>query len=280
MDDEKRTEFKRILLDLAKSPLSMINSEEECKSFYSRFEDLYYESDDIYFRHFYSDIFLVLTQLQTENEAQSDNNVGSTQTLADNLALLTDNCENLHTDENGINIEPYLKKLNDHVSLEMARFNYFEQKYNNMEVSSNVKELNSRIDEMKQNSNEYSSQINRLKQKLNSAQQEYVAILGVFAAIILAFVGGITFSTSVLQNFDSVSIYRLLLTIDLLGLILINTINLLLKFICHILDKDKKVFFPIKWINIICFAFAALILVAWAFNLDKISNYLGNLFTK
>lgn len=70
-----------------------------------------------------------------------------------------------------------------------------------------------------------------LQKEIKSVEKEYISILGIFAAIVLAFVGGITFSTSVLQNISMVSIFRLLLVIDFLAFILINTIYILVKFI-------------------------------------------------
>ncbi len=285
MKVDKRKDFKQILLQLAESQ-SFLKSLKQQKKFCSRFDRLYDEGNGVYFRHYYSDIFQVLMQLQR------DNTLGSMETLAANLSWLVENYQTLHTNGNDISI--CLKKLNDHVSLEMARFNYFEQQYNNTKENSDLKELYAKveelkqvsdeyypqIDDLKQVSDEYYPQIDDLKQKLNSAQQEYVAILGVFAAVILAFVGGITFSSSVLQNIASVSIYRLLLTVDLLGFILINTISLLLNFICHILGKEKKSYFPIKWVNITCFVLATLILFAWAFNFDKVSYYIDILLGK
>ena len=43
---------------------------------------------------------------------------------------------------------------------------------------------------------------------MESSQREYIAILGIFAAVVLAFTGGIAFSTSVLNNVAKASIYR------------------------------------------------------------------------
>lgn len=59
-----------------------------------------------------------------------------------------------------------------------------------------------------------------LQKEIKSVEKEYISIQGIFAAIVLAFVGGITFSTSVLQNISMVSIFRLLLVIDFLALFL------------------------------------------------------------
>lgn len=93
-------------------------------------------------------------------------------------------------------------------------------------------------------------------------EKEYITILGIFAAIVFAFIGGITFSSSVLQNIDAVSIYRLLIVIDLLAMILINSIYVLVKFIMHINDKGKSLF-QICNLNIIMLLIAILIIIAW-----------------
>ena len=80
----------------------------------------------------------------------------------------------------------------------------------------------------------------KLQQQVKGVEREYISILGIFASIVLAFVGGITFSTSVLQSISAASIYRLLLTIDFLAFVLINTIYILAKLIFTIKDKDAK----------------------------------------
>ncbi|WP_276788561.1 hypothetical protein [Veillonella magna] len=90
-----------------------------------------------------------------------------------------------------------------------------------------------------------------LLEQIKKIEREYISILGIFAAIILTFVGGITFSTSVLDNISSSSIFRLLLIIDFLAFILINTLYLLIKFILTINDKTID-FYNITTLNKIC----------------------------
>ena len=50
-------------------------------------------------------------------------------------------------------------------------------------------------------------------------EKEYISILGIFASIVLAFVGGLTFSTSVLANIDKASIYRLVIIACIIGIV-------------------------------------------------------------
>ncbi len=114
-----------------------------------------------------------------------------------------------------------------------------------------------------------------LKNEIKSVEKEYISILGIFASIVLAFVGGITFSSSVLQNIASVSIYRLLIVIVLLAFVLVNVIWLLIKFIAEINDKNIKLF-SIRWFNTVCIIFVIFIFIAWALNVQDVADYLQN----
>ena len=114
-----------------------------------------------------------------------------------------------------------------------------------------------------------------LQKQIKGVEKEYITILGIFAAIVLAFVGGITFSTSVLQNISATSIFRLLLVVDFLAFVLINTIYILLKFIFAITDKNTKLF-NIKALNIACLLIAIIIVISWIFNVDQVPDFISN----
>lgn len=65
----------------------------------------------------------------------------------------------------------------------------------------------------------------------NEIQSSTVTILGIFAAIVLAFSGVFSFSSSIMQNMGSVSIYRLIGVSVILGLVSFNLIFCLIKFL-------------------------------------------------
>ena len=109
-----------------------------------------------------------------------------------------------------------------------------------------------------------------LQKQIKGVEKEYITILGIFAAIVLAFVGGITFSTSVLQNISATSIFRLLLVVDFLAFVLINTIYILLKFIFAINDKNTKL------LNSACLLIAIIIVISWIFNVDQVPDFISN----
>ena len=110
---------------------------------------------------------------------------------------------------------------------------------------------------------------------IEEAKDNLQSILGIFAAIVLAFVGGITFSTSVLQNISAVSAFRLLLVVDFLAFVLINVIYILVKFVFTINEKDAKLF-NIKALNISCLVIALIVIISWLFNANKIPDFISN----
>lgn len=116
----------------------------------------------------------------------------------------------------------------------------------------------------------------KLQQQVKGVEREYISILGIFASIVLAFVGGITFSTSVLQSISAASIYRLLLTIDFLAFVLINTIYILVKFIFTINDKDAKLF-KIEKLNRTCLIIAIVVIGSWLFSIKELQEFISNL---
>ena len=79
-------------------------------------------------------------------------------------------------------------------------------------------------------------------ERLEKTRMEYIAVLGVFAAVVLAFNGGVGFSTSTLSalGIDS-GIRALVFQTALVGFILINTICILLVFIWKMSFSLRKI---------------------------------------
>ncbi|WP_456095508.1 hypothetical protein [Peptostreptococcus sp.] len=82
-----------------------------------------------------------------------------------------------------------------------------------------------------------------LMNNMKDSEKQYITILGIFASIVLAFTGGIAFSTSVLSNIDKASIYRLVFVTSLLGFILFNTICVMFEFVREINNKSLSLTF-------------------------------------
>lgn len=119
-EEPQRQEFRNILFELAESQLSLKEKSDRSK-IYQRLEKLYYSREaENGFRHFYSDIFLVLSQIEVGDKA------GSIDVLGQNLLEIRKGYQTLNSAEDGstINISDSIRKLYDHVSLDIARMRY------------------------------------------------------------------------------------------------------------------------------------------------------------
>ena len=71
----------------------------------------------------------------------------------------------------------------------------------------------------------------------------------------------------------SVSIYRLTLVILLIAFVLLNCINLLIRYIFR-LNKADDIKFPIWQLNLILVALLGLVCISWALSIDKLPLYI------
>lgn len=176
----------------------------------------------------------------------------------DQRGIFTTNIEKLLlyslNEENNVDqdIKKIILKIYDHSQLVL----YQIENANNIFINS--------IEESKQS----------LEKSVKSIEKEYITILGIFASIVFAFVGTITFSASVLENISSVSIYRLLLVIDFLAFIFINIVYILIRFI-SVINQNKNTFFNIKNINICCIIIALIILLGWLFDITSLPHFIS-----
>ena len=126
-------------------------------------------------------------------------------------------------DKNGVNddCKKMIVKIYDHFQLALHQI----ENVNNIFANS--------IEEAKEN----------LQKQIKGVEKEYISILGIFAAIVLAFV-------------------------------LINVIYILVKFIFTINEKNAKLF-NIKALNIACLAIAIIIVVSWILNANQIPDFIS-----
>lgn len=263
-EQAQRKEFCDILFELAKNQ-ELLQDKSTRHTMYKRLEALYYSPNkDGRFRHFYSDIFTVLTQIQ-QDSSQGDINI-----LGQNLSVIRAgyNPQNRDGEGNIIDIGDSIQKLYDHVSLDIARILYSDagdRKTSGEEaiidVQSQIKQIQTEIDKAKV------AQKN-VENELGKQQKEYIAILGIFAAVVLAFTGGIAFSTSVLNNINAVSSYRIIVVSLIIGLVLINILFGLFFYVDRLvngLNADEKKLKPLVISNIVLVILLVITICAWSF---------------
>lgn len=268
---QQRKEFCDILFELAKSQ-ELIQDAYYRYNMYKRLESLYdAESSEKRFRHFYTDIFSVLTQIQQNSE------LGDINILGQNLDVLRNGYKPQNKASDGkrtIDVSDAIKKLYDHVNLDIARITYSDAADRRISGESSLENLQSQINSLhselqkainiKEDYEATEKKIVDVESKLENSQKEYITILGIFAAVVLAFTGGIAFSTSVLNNIAQASVYRTIIISLIIGLVLVNVLFGLFYYINTLVNKDKKVL-PLIISNIVIIILLIVTVAAWDF---------------
>lgn len=158
------------------------------------------------YRHKYSKITTIILNSTRDREQ-------AFMTLTQNIRTLKEIQDNKEVES----IKPKLEKLYDHMNLECIRLQDFDEKM------SRVKDVSIRLNDLNKN-------YKKLSEELNKQQTQYITILGIFASIVLTFVGGLAFSTSVLSNIDKANAYRLVFVMAFMALFFGNILYLLFLF--------------------------------------------------
>ena len=108
-----------------------------------------------------------------------------------------------------------------------------------------------------------------LHKQLKEIEKEYITILGIFASIIIAFVGSLTFNTSVLSNLPNSNPVHLIMVSSVIGLVFYNLIAYLIAFLREI--NEKEVHWPVT-IRYILINAILIILIFWSFCMFKKNN--------
>ena len=220
--------------------------------FFDRLEDIYCYDFGDHFRHYYSDLFSTLTIIDSHNEG-SDLNI-----LAENMNMIKNKYHPRDRFINGkvVDVSKEINKLYDHINLEIARINYNKEigDYSWAQLQITQKHVATAVSENKELKIELENQANKFKTELENQanmfseeikrtqsdmQKDYITILGIFTSVVLAFTGGMFFSSSVLENISEVSIYRLTFIVVLLGCMLFDVMWLLIDYLKYINSKKS-----------------------------------------
>lgn len=207
-------------------------------------------------RIIYSEITSIVYTMPSEEQA----------TFNSNLEALVDYAlnEEFKDSKDMQDIQDAVIRLWDHVHLAMRQVGNAKE----ILEKSTVEVKQSLHDEL------HDELYSKLYDEFKGIEKEYITILGIFSSIIISFVAGITFSTSVLENMNSVGIYRLVLVILLIAFVMLNAINLLVRYIFR-LNKADSAKFPMWQIDLILASLLVLLLICWILNLDQLPEFIS-----
>lgn len=278
-EQEKRDELEDLLYDL-ESDQNVLQDKKNRADCFRRLESIYYKTDEDNFRHFYSNLFSCLTVID------GNPNIGNIDILAENMKIVKDGYKpNMNYDINGnpIDISKEIIKLYDHINLDVGRLNYTHRITQDTEAELAkarllIEELKKQVEESKKQTDQYFTDFdmkaNTLSEEIQTSQKkmqnEYITILGIFAAIVLAFTGGMSFTSSVLENLHKSSIYRIIFVSLIIGCILFNLIWLLIDFIRNVNEKTIRKVWMFWFFNILFISL--MVLTGFAYKYDWMSR--------
>ncbi|WP_394967320.1 hypothetical protein [Candidatus Allofournierella merdipullorum] len=217
--------------------------DEKVRRYYEQLSQVYADG----FRHRYSDISAFLGNNSPDVYSSLDNWLTAVSSYAE------------ENDQDG-ETAPKIIKLLDHIRLEMIRIDRMKAV---AQYASQSSLINEQIHAIAQ---ETSDMATVAEEKVKRFHEQSIAILSIFSAVILAFMGGISFSSGVLGSIAQASMFRLIVTILLLGFVLFNSIFILMRFIAYMLYKKDSNRFKngIKWFNGALLTIFLVLVVAYA----------------
>lgn len=174
-ETQKREELRNILFDLSKEQISLRNVKKRSE-LYLRLEKLYYSNkSQEKFRHYYTDIFSVLTIIK------QDPMIADIQVVGQNLEILLNGYKAQNKDEFGnlIDISDNIRKLYDHVNLDIARINYSDTQdmmLTGHEITDRLSSHDAKLNLTEKKTAEMRDLIAQNEQKANNMQKEYIYI--------------------------------------------------------------------------------------------------------
>lgn len=192
----------------------------------------FYKADN---RHSYSDI----TNYIIERYMSDSGGIDYVYSLVDILEKLKSDL----TESKEVSTK--IGKLIDHLKLEIIRMRYINElivekskqvyiDFNN-ETSTLV---DNAVNQLEKKNLEIANRLENTNKKIKNLQNESIAVLGIFSAVVLSFVGGLAFSTSVLQNIHQASVYRITFIATIIGVVLFNVVWILLSFLLHFCERE------------------------------------------
>lgn len=181
------------------------------------------------FRHNYSSFFQLIVNISRGDKKYS-------------LDYLSDNLENIRSyiEQDFISgtkefesIYNPLNKLCDNINLEIGRWNYYSQN------EQKIEDIKSQSTSLNESMSSATKELERASKQAATIQTELIAVLSIFAAIVVTFSGGLTFLGSVMSSISGVKYYEVVVLVAVIcGMVIFNTIFLLMYLVGKITDRN------------------------------------------
>ena len=186
----------------------------DCETYFNEFKDIYEKID----RHLYSEISEYV-------EGFADD---AADVLVSKLSCIIEYAKFNQLDETEACSYKHIFKLYDHIRLETKRsLRYRQMKQMLATFENEKKEANKMISTAEKT-------VNEAKEQTEKLSRELIAILGIFAGIIVTFSFSISTIGEALANLTNVDSYKMLFVVFSLGVVFVNAIAVLMCFVAKL----------------------------------------------
>ncbi|EHK2349193.1 MAG: hypothetical protein ACLRYN_15490 [Clostridium perfringens] len=210
---DKDLELTNVISELAK--VSDLD-DKSLKFYIEKFEQIY----SCKYRHEYSEVTKVLFSIKNDeardflpSKIKDIGNSIENKDIKKRVLKLWDhiNLENIRLQK--------LKEISEEANSAFTEVNAIKKKYSDLDKQwKEISEQAKLVDE----------KLQRMDKDIDNSTSKSITILGIFAGIVMAFTGGISFIASSLQNMHQVSVYRIVLVIILLATSMFDIVFMLM----------------------------------------------------
>ncbi len=201
---------------------------------YSEISGFIYGLEDLKLENFISNIDTLQAYISDKQASIDTKTQNAIVKLCDHASLAKQQKE-LLSDERIANVTAAQNDIKS--SYETLKNDLQELREANQEVR---KSLQKSKDEYKNLNKKLIDTEKEYKDTVKQTQKDYISIFGVFSAIIITFVGGLSFTTSVMDGIDLASPYRIVFIVALIGFVVINMVHYLVHFLWRISGNENN----------------------------------------
>lgn len=216
----RQEELKAHLCDMA----SAMKEDDELREIAIKLKGLYTDG----FRHVYSEFFALIVEIAKDDNAYSldflSNNITNVRALVEQ--------DYVDGEKEFRGLYRPLTKLSDHINLEIARYSYssiHEQR---------VLDLEKRNKNLQTELADATGKLEEAQKSMSSVQTELIAVLSIFAAIVLTFSGSMSLLGNALTGMENAPFFKSVFFVLLCGFIITNVIFLMMYLVGKITGRN------------------------------------------
>ena len=199
--------------------------------FVEYFRSLYAEDiNGSRFRHMYSDVCAIMYSFFSKETWKRGWMPSKIVYLENNIKLIVDRFRTVYPGEKELDS---VVKLQDHISLEAVRLHsqieWNSSYYSHMTTIRD--DVRAEQTNLSKSLEEYKGEVKTVREEIGGTRREYTTILGILAAVVLAFNGAVTFSVSGVNAVSGYHPIYVAFVVSLVGFVLFNALAALFTFL-------------------------------------------------